>query len=506
MFGGKNMIKGEQLSLNLIFNHPTKKPVKRQMTEKLKDMLKRRLGIKCSNPLFFEKTESLIIKFQKTAVYLSKNNIDMEISHASASKVVGSYLEFGQNNLENHEWIKAVKRVKNCNDFSSAVAGKTDQIIQIIPERNDRYKRFIILTDNPSRLKVAGEVRMLNVKGKRNYRIIFESPLTIMGYAKILNDIFYQYTRDQENLMFSFSDLLKLVQQLLINRNSFATNNRLFLIKEEGDWTKEKFYQTYPERDKDVWQNLNKHNQLIRYVENYLHQISSWSLQQVYIMRSDQALLVNESDPNKELVTSGLEAYIASLTSEEDNASLLKLFRDELEHLLPLLPKGRTKPIIKLIRLDNYGIYVPTSNKIALDFRSGHQIAAISHAGIRSFAHQYGHYLDFKYSDHQLSLEPEFLEIVNAYADKVRARSKGKSCLAEITPTEVFAKSFELYLKQIGLNSELICSDSDYRDNELYSIIRQSLMQKISSYYEHQFPELGLIKDKYNNILTGMKV
>lgn len=100
---------------------------------------------------------------------------------------------------------------------------------------------------------------------------------------------------------------------------------------------------------------------------------------------------------------------------------------------------------IRLRRLGNHkatGLYYPGVRCLCVDYRHP-----------ESFLHEFGHLMDYEGGD--LSLSADFLEIrdeygkwIDAHADKITTRGKYDKAYY-LTPTEVFARSFELYCKKV---------------------------------------------------------
>lgn len=122
---------------------------------------------------------------------------------------------------------------------------------------------------------------------------------------------------------------------------------------------------------------------------------------------------------------------------------------EDFQKLHDNLPKSNVSPELKFRRLGKHhatGLYCPTMNIIAVDVRD-----------TTSFIHEYGHYLDFKYQNEKrepISLSVEFEILVDKYRDGLEylnthkynnVLSKSKMEYFGI-PTEIFARSFELWV------------------------------------------------------------
>lgn len=112
---------------------------------------------------------------------------------------------------------------------------------------------------------------------------------------------------------------------------------------------------------------------------------------------------------------------------------------DEVRGKLPPIPAGR-EPVLRVRYLGRHrasGVFFPHANTIAVDVRDS-----------GSYVHEYGHYLDFV-AKSNASLAPEFREVVGTYRRNLvvpESMSSKKEYYG--TPTEVFARGFELYARE----------------------------------------------------------
>ena len=100
-------------------------------------------------------------------------------------------------------------------------------------------------------------------------------------------------------------------------------------------------------------------------------------------------------------------------------------------------------------------------NCVSVDFRS-----------VSSFIHEYGHYLDYNLGkEKNLSLMDDFLPIIRVYRSNVYDKYKDsyvyKKAGYYCTPTEVFARGFELYISS-KVSSSLIKDAMTYGKQEEY--------------------------------------
>lgn len=132
------------------------------------------------------------------------------------------------------------------------------------------------------------------------------------------------------------------------------------------------------------------------------------------------------------------------------------------------------------------GIFFPGINTIALDPRE----MSDGSLGVTSFVHEFGHFLDFNHTfERPLSLEADFFSILNYYQENF-GRFAGPISNADYfkTPTEVFARSFEVYFDQFK--------------NVVSSFNKIELTGFEYSPLQEQIPE---IMDYFNQLFPGLK-
>ena len=123
------------------------------------------------------------------------------------------------------------------------------------------------------------------------------------------------------------------------------------------------------------------------------------------------------------------------------------------------------------------GLYYPEHDCICIDISNPY-----------SFVHEYGHMLD--YHSGNVSEQREFKEVRDAYESAIKAEIKEKQIKLSgkyklnyyLTPTEIFARSFEYYMRFLGLDNSIVgrCEDFAYPKDEFYK-------KRIKRYFEEFF-------------------
>lgn len=148
--------------------------------------------------------------------------------------------------------------------------------------------------------------------------------------------------------------------------------------------------------------------------------------------------------------------------SEAFDPEEFRLVENDFLAIVNKLPHAKAQPEIKFRRLGKHkatGLYSPSLNILAVDVRH-----------TESMIHEYGHYLDFKHGEGVYSESPDFLPIVTQYqkelgkiVSSVAAHPLASKLEYFFTPTEIFARGFELWVQAtIVSESTLLKSKEEY--------------------------------------------
>lgn len=152
------------------------------------------------------------------------------------------------------------------------------------------------------------------------------------------------------------------------------------------------------------------------------------------------------------------------------------------EKIVDRLPQGTVSPELKFRKLGKHkatGLYHPMFNIIAVDVRD-----------TTSFIHEFGHYLDFTYQggEEECSLQDDFADILASYQDTL---PKGISkCAYFKTPTEVFARGFELWVFETIISDSPLLQDKRayYGDPEYLAF--KNCKKELINYYNNLFGKI----------------
>lgn len=190
---------------------------------------------------------------------------------------------------------------------------------------------------------------------------------------------------------------------------------------------------------------------------------------------------------NKEILdvmhNSKLNAYFSYL--ELDNSVDLGRFRILEQSILENISnsgynENNKKPELRFRKLGKHhasGMYFPHVNCICVDPRT-----------TTSFLHEFGHYIDYNFSDNgQISMSQEFLSICLEYRNILRAKKIVKRNFDYLsTPTEIFARCYEMYLVRNNIVDGDILNKSSYREEDGYI----NLSDEATKYLDNLFDKV----------------
>lgn len=262
-------------------------------------------------------------------------------------------------------------------------------------------------------------------------------------------------------------------------------------------------------------QNTSRMN---RFLDNYLQKTYDIVLMQSYERDVNQLSHAKAFQTKKNINKATQQIMDQSVLNyhfkklELDNSvdlNLFKRFERESHNLMKAMSKieGAEKPALRLRKIKNHhatGLYYmnPLINTIVVDFRDG---------ATSSFSHEYGHYLDYhliKNDEKKLipptySLSDEFEPILKQYRQNFSKLAAGTPLEKKAdyygTPTEVFARGYELWMKEhlhvrsneLGSSQEYDAEKGDLEYQAFDKDLRKELFKQLDS-----IPELATAKEK----------
>lgn len=152
------------------------------------------------------------------------------------------------------------------------------------------------------------------------------------------------------------------------------------------------------------------------------------------------------------------------------------------EKIVDRLPQGMVSPELKFRKLGKHkatGLYHPTFNIIAVDVRD-----------TTSFIHEFGHYLDFTYQggEEECSLQDDFADILASYQDTL-PRNTSKYAYFK-TPTEVFARGFELWVFETIISDSPLLQDKRAYYGAPEYLAFKNCKKELINYYNNLFGKI----------------
>lgn len=461
--------------------------------------LSKSLGLKKIGPLKFKEDDDLYKKFQKLIKYIYKNVERKKEDNSTAVKKMFEYRFGKEGSLEKLSLDDtSIPQYKQTEDFSGEVYRYNWKNVL----GNPMATYFFVDPQNHFGSKHGKRFRPLDYLGRQkrtSSQYIYDKEAVMLnqdrlvGFDRFEKALLEEYTKKQGNYLFSEKTL----------------RNYLSLLIDPAMAGK-----------KEVWrfkETSHSYGELVEFIDGYISSVYEVVVQHEYEknlesqFRADPSTTkanINE-ETQKVMDNTELKEYFKFV--ELDNDVDLKLFGDferEMHRVQEVLPKiNDTKPDLRLRKLGNYkaaGLYFPFNKTIALDFRSdsteNRDEYKPSEPGIRSFIHEYGHYLDYNLVNSDgmttsLSLEQEFRPIIEKYVEQLKengiySQSHGKTANYYAVPTEVFARAFEVYAYEKGLRSPLMKSE-DYGTEPQYVSFTPEIREEITKYFDEKLPGFG---------------
>lgn len=461
--------------------------------------LSKSLGLKKIGPLKFKEDDDLYKKFQKLIKYIYKNVERKKEDNSTAVKKMFEYRFGKEGSLEKLSLDDtSIPQYKQTEDFSGEVYRYNWKNVL----GNPMATYFFVDPQNHFGSKHGKRFRPLDYLGRQkrtSSQYIYDKEAVMLnqdrlvGFDRFEKALLEEYTKKQGNYLFSEKTLRNYLS-LLIDP-AMAGKKEVWRFKETN----------------------HSYGELVEFIDGYISSVYEVVVQHEYEknlesqFRADPSTTkanINE-ETQKVMDNTELKEYFKFV--ELDNDVDLKLFGDferEMHRVQEVLPKiNDTKPDLRLRKLGNYkaaGLYFPFNKTIALDFRSdsteNRDEYKPSEPGIRSFIHEYGHYLDYNLVNSDgmttsLSLEQEFRPIIEKYVEQLKengiySQSHGKTANYYAVPTEVFACAFEVYAYEKGLRSPLMKSE-DYGTEPQYVSFTPEIREEITKYFDEKLPEFG---------------
>ena len=148
------------------------------------------------------------------------------------------------------------------------------------------------------------------------------------------------------------------------------------------------------------------------------------------------------------------------------------------------LPHSEQKPELRFRKIEHrkaHGVYFPAFDCITISVRN-----------VNSMLHEYGHHIDFTYDkDQNLSMSAEFRPLLKGYQKNLSDGGvyKGSMLNYFLTPTEVFARAFEIYCVTVLPRVSFTESLADYGNKFEYLWLINN-KEDVLHYFDTKFPHI----------------
>lgn len=466
--------------------------------ERLTSLMKEKFGITRVAPLKINPNDEINIQLRKIASYIYKTGdwTEEDIKEGIKAAVLSNYRLDQQETLDITLTPMTEAEMNQSSHFAKYIKGYRLDIIDTAKQKMLTNDTTYYLVDGATN-KLKNHNARFYLRNAREVKFYTGYEQYLIGVAKLKKDLIRYYNENRE--IFEVYKVSERDYQNQLTRFFNSMNPRD--ARRFG-----KQYAPTPE--------ANQYNFIREQILNYISNTYDMIRQQNYEAEIDKMTRAtawmtkkNINDETKSLMeNTTLKDFFHYIELDNDvDLELYKDFEQEMQLIYPLLPKSNQTADLRLRKLGNYralGLFHPATNNIALDFRSGKDRGkdknnpyAPNEPGIASFIHEYGHFLDYTMNPEagNLSMQDDFRPILHHYQQNLNKLEnsdyvKDKSDYYG-TPTEVFARAFELYSSHLGLQSSFLRSPKSYQSLSEYQAFGEKILPTLYAYFDKHFPE-----------------
>lgn len=466
--------------------------------ERLTSLMKEKFGITRVAPLKINPNDVINIQLRKIASYIYKTGdwTQEDVKEGIKVAVLSKYRFDQQQTLDITLSPMTEAEMNKSSHFAEYIKGYRLDIIDTANQKMLTNDTTYYLVDGATN-KLKNHNARFYLRNAREVKFYTGYEQYLIGVAKLKKDLIRYYNENRE--IFEVYKVSERDYQNQLTRFFNSMNPRD--ARRFG-----KQYAPTPE--------ANQYNFIREQILNYISNTYDMIRQQNYELEIDKMTRAsawqtkkNINDETKSLMeNTSLKDFFHYIELDNDvDLELYKDFEQEMQLIYPLLPKSNQAADLRLRKLGNYralGLFHPATNNIALDFRSGKDRGkdknnpyAPNEPGIASFIHEYGHFLDYNMNPEKsnLSMQDDFCPILHHYQQNLNKLEnsdyvKDKSDYYG-TPTEVFARAFELYSSHLGLQSSFLRSPKSYQSLSEYQVFGEEILPTLYAYFDKHFPE-----------------
>lgn len=155
----------------------------------------------------------------------------------------------------------------------------------------------------------------------------------------------------------------------------------------------------------------------------------------------------------------------------------ISYLEEEWLEIKPKLTKLNVQPKLRFRKLGKHnatGLYSPRHNTICIDIRN-----------VKAMIHEVGHLIDFNLGTENISMSDDFKPILKSYREQVALLPSDSYVLKKknyyLTPTEVFARAYELFMSD-KLNTSFLQSTEKYNQSDEYTCFTEKTRLEIEDF------------------------
>lgn len=461
------------------------KKEKQSVAEESINFLAQQLQITSIKELPIRPGEHILVQFQRLANFIGHHSQFNNEDLLDAAVEISAYLDFP---VETGD-VSIVIGAK----FAPMLPTDGFTVIELQTQGDSDYRRSIGLIKsqlmNESLKNKYGAVLILpnGSSEQKKERFVLLSPSLLIGYIKLIHHLFDEYNEAPTfKSCFSWVSFQEYLKDFFITRNRMTNFIHRFDDQSLGNQSESEIKDVFQKVD---WLKSYQHNQMNNFLRAYFFKLRQ-SIK--LIERNDETVSLDDSvqqsfktiDIARDSLIDQTFAYVKF--DDKFSTTLWHKFVQGIKMIQPYLPNGHNKPGLYLERHSKReGSFDLYRNEICLDMTSASNIAALANAGLRSFLHQYGHYLDYQYADEPLSLSYEFQPLLDAYQQMYYRRFRQMNYVPN--SSGVFARLFEYYYYLKGIKSPLMRKQVDYQTVLDYQLIDNKMESKLILYFDHKF-------------------
>ena len=457
------------------------------------------------NKLVFKPNEAFSKKANKTADWFYKNKKDefVEQDYLDALEFRCNYLFQLIKEFSDENKLKSIKLLDNSNLSDEVEAmttrygitdGKTFEI-NYIDGREEKKLYAYVSNDLKYKESIAG---YWSLRSNPDFKFLLLNEKRLLGYNEFIKNYKEDIVNSEVNKFKNDSEINEKYLNLMKKSN--------FKDLDDGEYSDKDIYEYIDNYVNKKLYNLSSYDgriydpSIVQDIDDYFNQIGSFTQQLNYEYKLNKSYKAGADETKKNINqetleimknTKLLECFKYIEIDNDVDLDKFNIFEQEMLNVMNKLPIIDEQPELRLRKMGNYkalGCFFPFNNSISIDFRDYDDVNFLNSkdGGISSFCHEYGHFLDYNLEESDMSSKPEFSEITNRYISNISKYNLSSSDYEYFTtPTEIYARCFEVYLVNKGLDTPLLVSEEKLKSPQYQAIVSdESLKERLFNYFD----------------------